>query len=61
MKVVVTFKKGNTLLEIFNRAGVGWTVTKYSENGDRLRKLFVKGFKTKSSAVKFAMNYMQKN
>jgi hypothetical protein len=61
MKAVMTWKNNNLILELFNRAGSGWTVTLYDEKGATMTKKFVRGFKSKSRALAFAKAYMRKN
>lgn len=61
MKAVITYRKGDLIFEIFHRGKSGWTVTKFSESGDRLRQIFIKGFNTKVKALAFAKAYMRKN
>ena len=60
MKVVITWKNQDKLLEMFNEYG-GWTVTKYDESGAKLKRGIRKGFNTKTKALAFAKFYMRKH
>ena len=59
MNKVITYKKGNKLIEIYNRRKGFWTVTKYQETPN-IEKLWRKGFIKKTSALEYAKKYMAK-